>query len=291
MARTSFLDKTLLAVARVGEQDLFSERYARRHGLLQALDARAKLATFAVLLVLISITRTAPALWLFLGMSLLMALASSVPLSFFAKRVLFFVPLFSALIVLPALFNVITPGEPLWVLLRRPESCSWGPYTLPRDIAVTRQGLAGAVVFVSRVTASVSCAVLLTLTTRWTDIFAGLRALFVPRVFVMTLAMTYRYIFVLLRLIQDMYRARKSRTIQAGTAASERGWIASRIGFLFRTSAEMSRDIHLAMVSRGYHGEVLVLDRFRAGAADLVWVLSVLCAGSLILAWERGLLR
>jgi cobalt/nickel transport system permease protein len=250
-----------------------------------------KLVTFALLLFLISIARTAPALWLFLVMGLVLALLSSVPPVLFVKRVLLFVPLFSAVIVLPALFNVITPGEPLWVVLRLRASYSWGPYTLPQDIAVTRQGLAAGIVFVSRVTASVSYAVLLTLTTRWTDIFAGLRALFVPRVFVMTLAMTYRYIFVLLRLIQDMYRARKSRTIRADTASRERSWVASRIGFLFRKSAEMSRDIYLAMVSRGYHGEVIVMDRFRAGPADLVWAFSVSCAGGLIIAWERGLLR
>jgi len=206
-------------------------------------------------------------------------------------RVWLFVPLFSAAVVLPALLNIVTPGEPLWVLATLEKAHSWGPYTVPQEISITRQGLWGAILFISRVAASVSFAVLLTLTTRWSDIFAGLRALMVPRIFVMTLNMTNRYLFVFLRLIQDMYRARKSRTIHTLSAAGERGWVASRIGVIFRKSMEMSNDIYLAMLSRGYHGEIIALDRFRTTAVDYVWLAAVLALGVGLIAWEKGLLR
>lgn len=291
MSRTKFLDKTLLTIAQVTERSFFSEEHARMKGLLQSLDVRIKLLTFLFLLVLISFLHAPRSLWMLYGLSLLLAALSRVPLRLFVLRVWLFVPLFSAAVVLPAVLNVVTPGDPLLVLFTLDRSYSWGPYMVPQVIAVTRQGVWGSIVFVSRVAASVSFAVLLTMTTRWSDIFAGLRALLVPRIFVMTLNMTNRYLFVFLRLIQDMYRARKSRTIHALSAARERGWVASRIGVIFRKSIEMSNDIHLAMLSRGYHGEIIPLERFRTTAADHVWLVTILALGAALLAFERGSFR
>ena len=291
VGRTRFLDKTLLAVARVAEQSFFSEEHARMRGMLQALDVRIKLLTFLFLLVLISFIHTPRLLWSLYGLSLLFAALSRVPVGFFIMRVWLFVPLFSAAVVLPAVLNIVTPGDPVWVIFTLEKAWSWGPYSVPQEIAVTRQGLWGGIVLVSRVAASVSFAILLTMTTRWSDIFAGLRALLVPRIFVMTLSMTNRYLFVLLRLIQDMYRARKSRTIHPRSAADERGWVASRIGVIFKRSVEMSNDVYLAMLSRGYHGEVISLAHFRTTAADYCWLALVLTLGAALLAMERGGLR
>lgn len=291
MARTTFLDKTLLSVARVAEQSLFSEQYANRRGLLQSLDIRFQLVTFLFILVLISFLRTPQSLWLAYGASLALAALSRVPLRFFVKRVWLFVPLFSAAVVLPAMLNVITPGDPLLVLVKLSRPYSWGPYTAPVEIAVTRQGMWGAIVLVSRVAASVSFAVLFTLTHRWSEIFAGFRALFVPRVFVMTLGMTERYVFVFLRLIQDMYRARKSRTIRPFSSGVERSWTASRIGVTFKKSVEMSDDIYKAMLSRGFHGEFRAVNRFRSRPVDYIWLVTVLAVGGILIMSERGMLR
>jgi cobalt/nickel transport system permease protein len=290
LARSTFLDKTLLAIAGAAEQSLFSEQFANRRGLLQALDIRFQIVTFLFLLVLISLLHSPQALWLVYVVGLAIAALSRVPLWFFVKRVWLFVPLFSAAIVLPAVLNIITPGDPLLVLVKLPRSYSCGPYSLPAEIAVTRQGLWGGIVFVSRVAASVSFAVLFTLTHRWADIFAGLRALHVPRVFVMTLSMTERYLFVFLRLIQDMYRARKSRTIRTFSAAAERGWTASRIGVTFRKSVEMSNDVYKAMLSRGFHGEFRSVNRLRSRPLDLLWLFAVLAGGGALLLFERGLI-
>jgi cobalt/nickel transport system permease protein len=174
--------------------------------------------------------------------------------------------------------------------MRLDHSCVWGPYTIPAEIAITRQGLRSGMVFVSRVAASVSWAILFTLTAKWGEIFAGLRALLVPRVFVATLGMTYRYLFVVLRLVQDMYRARKSRTIRPLSAAAERNWIASRIGITFQKSMQMSDDVYKAMISRGFHGEFPSINRFHATRADYLWLTTVLCCCALLILHERGLL-
>ena len=291
MSQTKFLDKTLLAVAHVAEQSLFSEAYARRRGFLQLRDVRIKLVAFLYLLVVISFLHRPQAIWLLYGLSLVLAVVSRVPLVFFLKRVWLFVPLFSAAIVLPALLNIVTPGDPLLVLVKLSRAYSWGPYTVPAEIAVTRQGLWGGIVFISRVAASVSFAVLFTLTTKWAEVFSGLRSFFVPRVFVVTLGMTFRYLFIFLRLIQDMYRARKSRTIRPLSPAAERNWIASRIGATFKKSVDMSEDIYKAMLSRGFHGEYRSLVRFHAAATDTIWLVTVLLFGGILVLFEKGFLR
>ncbi len=291
MARSAFLDKTLLAVTRIAEQSLFSELYANRSGLLQKLDIRHQIISFLFILVLISIVHRPETLLLLYGASLALAAFSRIPLWFLVKRVWLFVPLFTALIVLPAFLNIVTPGDPVAVLVRFSRPRSWGPYTIPAEIAITRQGIEGGIVLVLRVAASVSFAVLFTLTRRWAEIFAGFRALGVPRVFVMTLSMTERYLFVFLRLIQDMYRARKSRTIRALPAAAERSWTASRIGVTFRKSIEMSSDVYKAMLSRGFHGEFRSVNRFRSSFGDYLWLAAVVAAGVLLLLFERGTIR
>lgn len=289
MSKARFLDKTLLAVANVAKQSLLSEAFAYRKGFLQALDVRIKLVTFVFIIVLISISHTVAILWLFYGLSVLLAALSRVSIGSIFKRVWLFVPLFSAMIVLPAALNIVTPGDELWRLAELGHERRLGPYTIPEVVTVTRQGVWGGIIFVSRVAASVSFAVLFTLTTRWADVFSGLRSLFVPRIFIVTLSMTYRYLFVFLRLVQDMYRARKSRTIRPLSGSEERNWTASRIGVTFRKSLDMSEDIYRAMLSRGFQGEFRSINRFHPVLLDYIWLVTVLLFGGILIVFQKGL--
>lgn len=288
MSRINFLDKTLLAAAQIADQSIFAETYAGKKGLLQALDVRVRLLTFLGILVLISFLHTLAALWVLYLFSVILAYFSRVPVSFFLKRVWLFVPLFSAAIVLPALLNIVTPGDPLLVLVHLKQSYSWGPYTIPAEIAITRQGLHAALMLVSRVATSVSFAVLLTMTARWSAIFASLRSLFLPRIFVMTFSMTERYLFVFLRLIQDMYLARKSRTIKPLPEKVERSWIASRIGVTFKKSIDMSEDVYRAMLSRGFRGEFRKSSEEKVSSFDIIWSVTIIGCGGILLLFEKG---
>jgi len=58
---------------------------------------------------------------------------------------------------------------------------------------------------------------------------------------------------------------------------------ASAVGVLLSKSFQLSGDVHLAMQSRGFRGEVYVLPDFRARAADWYWLggFIVLAAGAL----------
>jgi cobalt/nickel transport system permease protein len=151
--------------------------------------------------------------------SVILAVLSGTRLIVFLKRTWFFIPFFALLIAIPAIFIQ-------------------GPYT--------------AALFVMRVATCVSFAVLITITTRHAELLRALRSLGVPVIFVSVLDMTYRYIFLFVKIFEDMHLGLKARLVRRMKGTDARGWVASRIGHLFRRSVRMSEEVYLAMVARGY---------------------------------------
>jgi cobalt/nickel transport system permease protein len=286
--KKSFVERTIDSTARFFQEAILTEAFAGRAGLLQALDPRVKLCTVLALIVSVSVMKSPAAIWGVYACTLLLAGVSRIPLGFFLKRVWLFVPLFSAVIVVPALFNLVTPGEPLWTALRLSRSYDFGPYHVPETIAITRQGVLTAATFIGRVAASVSLAVLLTLTTRWNTLLRALEALRVPATFILILAMAYRYIALLVTSVQEIHIARKSRTIRYGTTREEQGWVASRIGYLFKKTYALSLEVHKAMLSRGFSGEIRTLASFETRNCDYAWVLFVTFFCALVLFIDRS---
>jgi len=287
--KRSFLEKTLWQLAAVMQESVFSEAYASLPGLLQGLDPRVKFATLVLFLVITSLVHSIPVLIGIYLFTLLLAKLSHIGLPFFIKRVWLFIPLFAGIIALPAIFNVITPGE-VWIpVLHLPRAYSWGPYHIPEVIGISRPGVMGASVFVCRVAASVSLVILVTLSTRWDRLLKALRVVRVPQVFVLTLGMTYRYILVLVKLVQEMYWAKKSRTLRFSGVKAEQGWIASRMATLFRKSLQMSQEVYGAMRSRGFDGEAKILDTFRIRARDYAWIFASLLLAGFFLWWDHYL--
>jgi cobalt/nickel transport system permease protein len=250
--RSSFIERTLVEINRTLEQTLFAERTARGRGLLQRLDPRLKiLATLLILLAVglsYSLVVIAALYLLILGLALL----SRVPLAFFVKRVWVFVPFFTGVIALPALF--ITPGPIL--------------AQLPLGLVITRTGLTTALFLLLRVGTSVSTAVLLVLTTPWNSVLKALGVLRVPEVIILILGMTYRYIHLLLHLTNDMFLARKSRLLRRLKGTEERGLIAATSGTLLNKSLQMSSDVFLAMQSRGFRNYPRTMDTFKMQRID-----------------------
>jgi len=136
---------------------------------------------------------------------------------------------------------------------------------------------------------SVQFAVLMMLTTHFTDILWAMGALRVPRVLVVIFSFMYRYLFVLADEALRLTRARDSRSATVGGSPST-GWsivfraqtTGRMIGNLFLRSYARSERVYQAMVARGYHGEIrqlntppLVLRDVAVGAAALLLGLSL----------------
>jgi cobalt/nickel transport system permease protein len=116
----------------------------------------------------------------------------------------------------------------------------------------------------------VSAVVLLFLTTPQQILFKSLRTVGVPKLYVLTLEMTYRYIFLLMDLVREMYVAKKARTIKAMSLFEEQKWVGGRIGYTLIRSLNMSEKIHMAMMSRGYNGDVRIMQEFKMRNRDYI---------------------
>lgn len=275
--KKGFIEKTLGEIASFFRDGLFSEEYARKQGLLQRIDPRVKILTLAVFIVAVSFQKNfLPISAIYMGL-LLLASLSGIPVRYFVTRVWLFIPLYAGIVVLPALLNVVVPGDPLLVLARFDSPRSIGPIRIPQVLAVTRQGVNVAGVFVMRVATSVSMVVLLLLTTRWSHLLKALKVLCIPQMFTFIIGMTYRYIHLLLRIMQDVHLAKKSRVIRKTRVGEGQRWVALQMGNVLTKSLLISEEVHLAMVSRGYAKEVKVIDAFGLKRADyLVMGVSVL---------------
>jgi cobalt/nickel transport system permease protein len=278
----SFVEKTLNGGAGLLRQAMFSDDVAAEPGLLQRIDPRVKVASVLGLLLTAAVVRTIPVLVAMYLATVGLATASRLSLGFFVKRVWLFIPLFTGIIVLPAAFSFITPGDVVVPL------GSW----FGHQVGLTGQGLHAAGLMVIRVATSISLVVLLTLTTPWTKLLAALRSLLVPRMFILVLGMAYRYLFHLLGSVTDMYTARKARMVGADTdVASGRAFVSAGAGALFGKAQALSEDVHMAMVARGYTGEARALSRFRFRAVDGAWSAACLLAAVLVIGGDRALGR
>jgi cobalt ECF transporter T component CbiQ len=274
----SFVEKTLTGGASLMRQAIFSEDVAAQPGLLQRLDARVKLVTLLGLLVVTALARSVVVLLVTYAAVLALGVASRLSLVFFIKRVWLFIPIFTGIVVLPATLNLITPGTIVVPL------GTW----FGHEVGLTSEGLHGAAIIIVRVAVSISLVVLLTLTTPWTRLLAALRALFVPKIFILVLGMAYRYLFHLLGTVTDMYTARTSRTVdpEAGVASGRR-FVAASAGALFGKAHALSDEVYLAMLARGYDGNARTLKAFRIRTLDVVWVVGCVLVGVAILGLDR----
>jgi cobalt/nickel transport system permease protein len=274
-----FVSKTLVAGAGLVQQALFADDVARQPGLLQRVDPRVKVLGLVTMLLAASLTQHGVVLVGLYVLTLVLAWLSCIPVGFFIRRVWLFVPVFTGLVVLPATLNLITPGEIVVPL----------GHWFGHEVGLTAQGLRGAALITTRVAVSISLVVLITLTTGWTRLLTGLRALRVPRMFIAVLAMAYRYLFHLLDCITDMYLARRARTVRPEGHASGRRFVAAGAGALFGKSHQLAEEVHQAMIARGYTGNVRTLDPPVLTRVDLAAGVMVVGVAVLTLLISHGL--
>ena len=112
-------------------------------------------------------------------------------------------------------------------------------------------GLRVFLLLLARSTLCLLCVTLLSATTRFTELLAVLRRLRIPSLFITTLALAYRYLFVLSDEAERMNRARRSRSF-GGKRRAEWRTVASIAAHLFTRSTMRAERIYAAMCARGW---------------------------------------
>jgi cobalt/nickel transport system permease protein len=251
------IERTLFGIVGLLKQTVESDTIAAKTGYLQGRDPRLKFLSVCLMLAAILFSRNSLEIGALYALTLAIALASSIRLLFFLKRTLFFIPIFSLFIVVPAIFSAVTPGRTLVAM-----------HFFSLDFSISRQGVDTALIFFFRVLASVSLAILLMLTTRHNVLLKVLRIFRVPALFVMTMGMCYRYIFLFLDIIQNNFIAVKSRVGYVASAKTGRRIATTNMAGLWLRSYRMQTQVYSAMLSRGYGGEPQVFEEFHARPGD-----------------------
>lgn len=277
--RNNFIERSILGALSFFKDSIFSEEYALKGGFLQSIDPRVKLASFVLLLISTLLIRNSFLLLILYFAVILLAHISEIKPGFFLKRTWVFIPIFSLFIAIPAIFNTFTPGETLFSIKLS-----------GLQLNISRPGFFGAILFVVRVLVSVSLAVLLSLVTKQSELLSVLRIFRIPQIFVMTINMCYRYIYLFVEIVENTYLAIKSRI---GTAVPyKRGQriVAWSIAGLWQRSRVLNEEVYKAMLSRGYSGEPRILNEFRTNPRDWVWLFSV-TAISILLVYLDHLIK
>jgi cobalt/nickel transport system permease protein len=268
--KVNFVDKTIGGSASLLQRVIFADDTAADGGLLQRVDARIKIVTLVALVVAASLVHHIPVLVVMYLATLPLAGASHLPIGVFVKRVWLFIPIFTGIVVLPATFSFVTHGHIVVPL----------GHWFGHRVGLTAQGMRSAGLIVVRVATSISLVVLLTLTTSWARLLA------------MVLGMAYRYLFLLLSSVTDMYVARKARTVGSDSdTVAGRAFVGATAGALFGKAHALSDEVYDAMISRGYTGNPRTIDDFEVRRLDLMWTVACLLAGVLVLWWDHVLGR
>lgn len=259
----SFVERTIFNLSLGMNFAALADDHARSAGLLQRVDPRIKLVGMLAMIVSVAVTHSLLSIAAMFVFTTLLAALSLISPSYLARWVWTPVFLFTGLLALPAIF--LTPGDPVRV--------GW---------PITAQGVRTAGFLLSRAETAVGLSTLMVLTTRWAHILKALRVLRLPVVFVVILGMTYRYLFLILETALDMFESRESRTVGVLEGSDRRRLATATVGVLLSKSYHLSTDVHLAMQSRGFRGEVYILDDFEMRPIDWCWLFMFFAAAAAV---------
>jgi cobalt ECF transporter T component CbiQ len=262
--RRGFLESTVLGFARIITRAMISEETARQAGFLQAFDPRVRVVGLFALVLAVTLSRKISVVAALFVVAVAIAISSRVSLLVLAKRVWLVVLAFTAVIAVPAIF--VTPGD---------EVATVGFLT------ITEQGLRTAIMLILRVETAVTFTTLLILCTPWAHVLKALRAFRFPKEVIAMLAMTHRYVFLLVETAGQMLESRRSRTVGILKSAEQRRMAARTAGVLLSKSIELSNEVYFAMQSRGFRGDIEILSDFHMRTWDYLGLLTFLVAASL----------
>lgn len=277
--RTPFIDKGIHHIAKVIKTAYVQWETASQDGLMQGIDARVKVLFMVFFLVVVSLKKEAGPEVAIAVFVFALAAASRIDLVSYYRRVLFFGFMFGFVIALPSALNIVRLGEVVIPVYSLPKSYDFWVYHIPKDIGFTREGLRGVALLTMRVVNSVSISMLVLFTTPFPEIIRALKVLKVPDTFLMIINLSYKYIFLFSRTVEDMHLAKKSRHVGAVDDAEARRWIAGRIALMFKKTQIKCEELYSAMLSRGFSGDIKLHGFPRAGWRDYAAGASLFAAG------------
>lgn len=229
----------------------YLDPYQARVSPIHRLDPRVKFILAVAFILTTSLVPTAvwPVYILLLATSLSIMLLSQLGVAFVFKRAALALPF--VLAAFPLLFTVKGAA------LARFNLGEW-------QLVVSQPGLERFASIALKSWLSVQMAIVLASSTPFPDLLAAMRTVKVPRLLVAIFGLMWRYMFVMADEALRLMRARSARSgqmdqpgLKSGRSVAWRARVTGGMaGNLFLRAIERSDRIYMAMLARGYDGEV-----------------------------------
>jgi cobalt/nickel transport system permease protein len=230
--------------------------YFHGHSAVHRLAPEAKLvAQIAFVLVVVATPREAFwAFGLYVAIVLACAVAAEVPIRYLLRRLTIEIPFVAFALFLP----IVGQGERVEVL----------------GLSLSVEGSWGAWNILVKATIGVLASALLAATTTMADFLLGFDRLRMPRAFTSIASFMVRYMDVIADDVRRMRIARRSRGYE-GRWIWQAKAIGQTAGALFIRAYERGERVYLAMLSRGYAGEMPDLGERRADRDDWIRAIAI----------------
>jgi cobalt/nickel transport system permease protein len=235
------------------------------HSLWHRLDARLKLVGILINLVLLAFITTFSSAVLALGISLLFLLWSGVPLRTWLER-------FLSVAGFLLLFVIVLP----WTV---------GPSDLPWGLS--QRGLYLASMIFCKGLCAIAWVLFLTGTTTIEDLLHAATQLHLPRPILRVLIVTWHYVQVMYRTIDDFRVALRLRGFRNKPSWQTYQTMTSVIGTLFVYGYDRTERLVQAMHLRGYHGTTVSLDDQPMHWRDTVYLLMIVLGNGGLCWWSN----
>jgi cobalt/nickel transport system permease protein len=250
--KTPFIEKGVHNLANVIKTGYLQWETAAQDHFFQTIDARVKVFFLLFFVIIVSLKRDILSELLIQVFIFALMVVSRLNLFKIYRRILFLGFIFGFLVALPSAFNLIATGEIILPVLHLSKPYRFWIYRIPAEIGLTREGMEGVMMLTLRVVNSLSLSFFVLYTTTFPQIIKALKVLRVPDGFLMIITLTYKYIFIFARTVEDMHLAIKSRLLRQVDNAEAKRWIAGRIAFVFKKTQLRCEEIFKAMLGRGF---------------------------------------
>ncbi|MBU0731236.1 MAG: cobalt ECF transporter T component CbiQ [Proteobacteria bacterium] len=229
------------------------EVFARQGTPIHTIDPRAKaVTTFFFIITVVSFDKyEISGLLPFLVYPVLLAVIGNIPSDYLIKKIILVAPFAFFIGILNPFFD------------RAP--------MLDLGFMTISGGWISFLSILLRFILTVSAALILIATSGFREVCLALEKLKSPRIFSIQLLFLYRYLFVLINEARRLIRARQLRSFNGrGMGLTVAG---SMIGHLLVRTLNRARRIHLAMMCRGFDGEIRILRTLRFTMRDACFIL------------------
>jgi cobalt/nickel transport system permease protein len=238
--------------------------------LVARLDPRWKLAGLLLAsLAVLNLHSVGPALAGLAG-ALLLVMMARLPMAWYLRRLAYALLMFA--LFLAWLPFVVQVGD---------ETLDVG------FLAISLTGLARLIVLTAKIASMISLMLVLLATTPLPNIFKAARALWMPRLLVFLMLLTYRYVFLLVDEFARLRVALRVRGFRNRADLHSYRTIGQVAGTLLVRSHERSERVGQAMRCRGFDGEFRALDEFAAAWPDVLAFAVIVGYAASLLAWDR----